>query len=146
MERSRQLVLLNLGPLNMLKSRNSTRESDMLHMNLSVGCALFILSRKSGGTREQKCSTLNTKPLFWTKVYPLILAYILPVIVYSPVNLILTATLMLCCQNPLFGINQKLCSREGVNMRGFCVKGYLILLSSPDYCSLYYSTKPMAQF
>ena len=45
-ERSRWLVLLNLGPLKMFKSRNSTRESDMLHVNLSVGCALLSLSRK----------------------------------------------------------------------------------------------------
>ena len=46
LERSRWLVLLNLGPLKMFKSRNSTCESDMLHVNLSVGCALLSLSRK----------------------------------------------------------------------------------------------------
>ena len=39
-------MLLNLGPLKMFKSRNSTREFDMLHVNLSVGCALLSLSRK----------------------------------------------------------------------------------------------------
>ena len=45
-ERSRRLVSLNLGPLKMFRSRNSTCDSDTLHVNLSVWCALFSLSRK----------------------------------------------------------------------------------------------------
>ena len=38
---------LNLGPLKVFRSRNSIRDSDMLHMSLSVWCTLFSLSRKS---------------------------------------------------------------------------------------------------
>ena len=43
---SRRLVVLNLPPLNRLRSRNSMRSSLMLHVNLKVLWALFSLSKK----------------------------------------------------------------------------------------------------
>ena len=42
----RWFVVLNLPPLNMLRSRNSTHSSLMLHVNFSVLCALLSLSKK----------------------------------------------------------------------------------------------------
>ena len=40
------LVVLNLPPLKMFRSRNSMRSSLMLHVNLRVLCALLSLFRK----------------------------------------------------------------------------------------------------
>ena len=44
--RSRRLVWKNLSPLWMFRSRNCTCVSEMLHMNLMLGCILFSLSKK----------------------------------------------------------------------------------------------------
>ena len=44
------LVALNLPPLKRFRSRNSMRLSLMLHVNLSVLCALLSLSRKSSSS------------------------------------------------------------------------------------------------
>ena len=41
-----KVKVVSVIKLGSFKSRNSTRKSDMLHVNLSVGCALLSLSRK----------------------------------------------------------------------------------------------------
>ena len=50
------------------------------------------------GPKYWKSGTISTKPLLQTKVC-LILPYVLPVVVDCPVNLTLTTTLVLYCQN-----------------------------------------------
>ena len=44
--RSRRLVWENLSPLWMFRSRNCTCVSEMLHVNLMLGCTLLSLSKK----------------------------------------------------------------------------------------------------
>ena len=44
--RSRRLAWENLSPLWMFRSRNCTCVSEMLHVNLMLGCTLLSLSKK----------------------------------------------------------------------------------------------------